>query len=358
MVESSARLDAARGGAVATRRPPGPIGRSLSPSPRHTGGVDAALKLGVDLGGTKIEAVVLRAGRDDPEVLARSRVPTEREAGYEHIVAATAQIVGDVAREAGLRSPPPIGVGMPGGVTFRRMDGLRFDVPLVKNSNTTCLNGRPFRRDLQRAVAARFPGEADGIAFANDANCFSLAEARYGAARGARVAFGVILGTGVGGGLVLRHGDDVRVWDGAQGIAGEWGHVVLDPASTRSCYCGRSGCVEQFLSGPAIEAAYAARAGLRRSVAAIASRADDDADARAVLDDTLSYFARAIATVINIVDPDAVVLGGGVSNLPILYERGPAAVARWVFNDELRTLLVKNALGDSAGVLGAALLRA
>ncbi len=318
--------------------------------------MDATLKLGVDLGGTKTEAVVLRAGGSEPEVLARSRVATEREGGYEHIVATTAQIIEDVMREAGLDALPPLGVGMPGGVTFRGSDGSRSDVPLVKNSNTTCLNGRPFRRDLASAVAARFPRATGGVAFANDANCFALAEARYGAARSARVAFGVILGTGVGGGLVLRHGEDVRAWDGAQGIAGEWGHVVLDPASTRDCYCGRRGCVEQYLSGPAIETAYAARTGSRRSVAEIGARAGADADARAILDETLADFGRALAIVINIVDPDVIVLGGGVSNLSIFYEQGPAAVARWVFNDELRTLLVKNALGDSAGVLGAALL--
>lgn len=317
--------------------------------------MDARLRLGVDLGGTKTEAVVLRAGPDEPEVLARSRVATERDAGYEHIVAKTAQIIGDVAREAGLASPPPIGVGMPGGVTFRGSDGARSDAALVKNSNTTCLNGRPFRRDLASAVASRFPS-ATGIAFANDANCFALAEARYGAARGARVAFGVILGTGVGGGIVLRHKNDTWAWDGAQGIAGEWGHVVLDVASTRSCYCGRRGCIEQYLSGPAIEDAYAARTGTKLSVSGIAERRASDADARAVLEETLGNFGRAIATVINVLDPDTVVLGGGVSNLAMFYDEGPAAIARWVFNDELRTLLAKNVLGDSAGVLGAALL--
>src|SRR5580704_10594723 len=179
---------------------------------RHTGGMDATLRLGVDLGGTKTEAVVLRMGNREPEVLARSRVATERDAGYEHIVATTARLIGDVAREAGLGALPKVGVGMPGGVTYRRSDGARSDAPLVKNSNTTCLNGRPFRRDLARAIAGLFPGapNAAGVAFANDANCFALAEARYGAARDARVAFGVILGTGVGGGLVLRNGDEVH----------------------------------------------------------------------------------------------------------------------------------------------------
>jgi len=314
-------------------------------------------RLGLDLGGTKIEAVVLRLGGQEPEVLARLRVETRREEGYEHVVETTAQLVADVARQAGLDALPPVGVGMPGNVTYRRPDGGRSDVPLVKNSNTTCLNGRPFRADLARALGARFPELAAGsLAFANDANCFALAEATYGAARAARVAFGVILGTGVGGGVVLRCGDSVRVWDGAQGIAGEWGHVTLDPSSDLPCYCGRHGCVEQLLSGPAIERAYARRSGVRRDAAEIAGRVGEDAHAAATMDGVVEAFGRAVATVIDILDPDVIVLGGGVSNLEVFYERGPAAVLRWVFNDELRTPIVKHALGDSAGVLGAALL--
>src|SRR5579864_3932753 len=147
--------------------------------------------------------------------------------GYDHIVEATCALAREVAHEAGLgpHALPPIGVGMPGSVTR---------AGLVKNSNTTCLNGRPFRGDLARALGRP-------VAFANDANCFALAEATWGAARGARVTFGVILGTGVGGGVVFRSGDELHVWDGAQGIAGEWGHVTLDPAADLPCYCGRSG---------------------------------------------------------------------------------------------------------------------
>lgn len=312
--------------------------------------MDPALRLGVDLGGTKIEAVVLRLERDAPAVLARLRVPTEREAGYDHVVAATAKLVGDVAAQAGLPSPPPVGVGMPGSVTLRRSDGTRSDVPLTKNSNTTCLNGRPFRDDLARAAGVP-------IAFANDANCFALAEATYGAARDARVAFGVILGTGVGGGVVFRERGEPRVWDGAQGIAGEWGHVSLDPDAGPPCYCGRRGCIEQYLSGPAIEGAYARRAGARLRLPDIAARAEQgDAGARALLDSVVDVFGRALAVVIDVLDPDTIVLGGGVSNLRILRERGAEAVARWIFNDEVRTRIVGNSLGDSAGVLGAALL--
>jgi len=312
--------------------------------------VDEALRLGVDLGGTKTEAVVVRLAAAEPEVLARVRLPTQREGGYDQVVRTAAQAIAEVAAEAGLAAPPPIGVGMPGSVTHRRVDGGRSAVALTKNSNTTCLNGRPFRADLARAVG-------QPIAFANDANCFALAEATYGAARAARVAFGVILGTGVGGGIVVRQEDGVRwAWDGAQGIAGEWGHVTLDPQAGPPCYCGRRGCVEQYLKGPAIEAAYAGRTGKARPLAEIARRAELDPDARATLDDLVDVFGRALATVLDILDPDIVVLGGGVSNLDLFYDRGSAAVARWIFNDEMKTRIVKNVLGDSAGVLGAALL--
>jgi fructokinase len=287
------------------------------------------LRLGVDLGGTKTEAVVVRLrGEETPEILARHRVPTPRdeEYAYEAVIASTAAIVKQVAADAGLSELPKIGCGMPGSVTASGT---------IKNSNTTCLNGRPFRSDLVARVG-------EPIVFANDANCFALAEATFGAARGAEVAFGVIMGTGVGGGLVLRG----RAWDGAQGIAGEWGHVVLEPASGPQCYCGKRGCVETFLSGPAIERAYAEKTGTKRALVDIGTL--DDA--------TLERFGRALATVIDIVDPDVIVLGGGVSNLSILYGKGIEAVARWVFNDELRTRIVKHEIGDSAGVLGAALL--
>jgi fructokinase len=309
--------------------------------------LDPALRLGVDLGGTKTEAVVLLVEDGAFQVVAKERVATERHAGYDHIVARTAEVVREVARLAGLDALPPIGVGMPGSVTRRSGEAL------VKNSNTTCLNGKPFRRDL--AAAVRAP-----IVFANDANCFALAEAVFGAAKEARFAFGVIMGTGVGGGIAYRGEDGAaRVWEGAQSIAGEWGHVVLDPAHGPACYCGKRGCVEQYLSGPAIERAFAARAGEALPLADIAARAEaGDAAAKATLASTTDTFGRAIATVIDVLDPDVVVLGGGVSNLAALYDDGIAAVRRWVFNDALETRIVRHALGDSAGVLGAALLPA
>lgn len=315
---------------------------------------DSGLRVGIDLGGTKIEGVVVRLGAAEVEILGRLRRPTERTLGYEHVLSATAEMIFAVTREAGLRTPPPIGIGMPGSVTRARRT--------VKNSNTTCLNGRPFREDLIARVG-------QPIEFANDANCFALAEARYGAGRGHALVFGVILGTGVGGGIVLcpdsepgapgGAGRHPRVWDGLQGIAGEWGHIALEPASGPPCYCGRAGCVETFLSGPALEADYARRTGAWRplsEIAAAAAASPPEEPARAVIAGACAVFGRAIATVINILDPDVIVLGGGVSHVDALYTEGVAAAARWVFSDELVTPIRKHKIGDSAGVIGAALL--
>jgi fructokinase len=319
--------------------------------------VTGALRIGVDLGGTKTEAVVVKLGGVDPEVVARRRIATARELGYQHIVEQTRALIGDVARDAGIADPSSsrelrIGVGMPGSVTTRRADGTRSDVPLVKNSNTTCLNGMPFHADLSRALGR------DDVAFANDANCFALAETVWGAARNARMAFGVIMGTGVGGGVVVRDADGAaRAWDGAQGIAGEWGHVVLEPAAGPPCYCGRRGCIETYLSGPAIEHEYAARSGTTKRLQAIAELAKEgEKVASTLLAERIDVFGRALSIVIDVLDPDVIVLGGGVSNLDVLYDEGRHAVASWVFNDELATKIVKHELGDSAGVLGAALL--
>jgi fructokinase len=307
------------------------------------------IHIGVDLGGTKIEAAVVDFSGSAFDVVVRERVATERELGYEHVVETTRALVERVAWSAGIDArKTPVGVGMPGSVTRRAGDGGRSDVPLVKNSNTTCLNGRPFRDDLARAIGAP-------VSFANDANCFALAEAEWGAGRDGRVVFGVILGTGVGGGLVFRdERGRARPWDGAQGIAGEWGHVPLRPEDGPQCYCGRRGCVETFLSGPAFEAAYASRTGRRTTLADLAQSSEPAA--RDVIAEGMELFGRALATVIDIVDPDVIVLGGGASHVDAFYTEGRAAVARWVFNDTLETAIVKHALGDSAGVLGAALL--
>lgn len=303
-----------------------------------------SLRIGVDLGGTKAEAVVVRllpAGQP-PAVLARLRRPTQRDRGYEALVELVAQLILDVAQQAGLSAAnlPPVGVGMPGGITR---------AGVVKNSNTTCLNGRMFRQDLR----ARLRHE---VVFANDANCFALAEAVFGAGRGHRLVFGVILGTGVGGGIVCTSPEGrSATWDGPQGIAGEWGHVSLDPQAGLSCYCGRRGCVETYLSGPALAARYVALGGAPQPLVELA-KTPDDPRFQDVMTEAAGYFGRALATVLNILDPDVVVLGGGVSKLPMFYEAGRREVQRWIFSDELTTPIVQHQIGDSAGVLGAALL--
>jgi fructokinase len=290
------------------------------------------MRLGVDLGGTKIEGVVLG---DDLTPLWRKRVPTESSRGYEHIL----ERLGALAAEMLAQAPgcTRIGVGTPGSLSRR-------DARL-KNSNTTCLNGRPLAADLERRLGME-------VVLENDANCFALAENLAGAGRGARVLFGVILGTGVGGGIVI----DGRVWTGPQHLAGEWGHHRIDPAGPE-CYCGGRGCVETLLSGPAVERRYEQASGQRQPLAAIVERARGrEPVARAVIDRLLEDFGRALANVIDILDPDVVVLGGGLSNIDELYGAGRDAVARHVFNDELTTPIRRNALGDSAGVIGAALL--
>lgn len=302
----------------------------------------AGLVIGVDLGGTKIEAVVARRGLDPPalEVLSRRRVPTERERGYDAVLGATADLIRAAAQESGVDlGQIPLGLGMPGGTT--RREGL------VKNSNTVCLNGRPFRKDLERALGRP-------MAFDNDANCFALAEATLGAAAAHRdgVVFGVIMGSGVGGGLVIRG----SVWEGTQGIAGEWGHHAVFAGSERACYCGQRGCLERYACGPAVEDDYAQRSGVRLRLAEIDQRRGSDPHADAAITSLLDAFGRGLANLINILDPSAIVLGGGVSNLDVLYDEGVRRVAALIFNDELLTPILRHALGDSAGVLGAALI--
>jgi fructokinase len=290
-------------------------------------------RIGVDLGGTKIEGVVL--DDVDGQVLARQRVPTESERGYEHIVAAVADLVARLA--AALPGCASVGVGTPGAISSRS--------GRMKNCNTTCLNGRDLPGDLARRLGLPLRVE-------NDANCFALAEARRGAGRDGRMVFGIIMGTGVGGGLVI----DGRLWPGPQHIAGEWGHHAIDPQGP-PCYCGQRGCVETLISGPAVERRYRELGGGGIRMDAIVSRARAGEElARRVFDGFLDRFGRAVANLVAILDPDVVVLGGGLSQIDELYDAGVAAVARYVFNDELRTPIHRHQLGDSAGVIGAALL--
>src|SRR5687768_4367315 len=230
-----------------------------------------------------------------------------------------------------------IGIGIPGAISPA--------TGLIKNANSTWLNGRPLDRDLSNAL-----GRA--VRLANDANCFALSEATDGAAAGAAVVFGVIIGTGTGGGLVVNG----RVVTGANAIAGEWGHNPLparkdDERPGPSCYCGRSGCIETFLSGPALARDYAAHGGDDVPAVDVAARADaGEPHALACLDRYEDRFARAVASVINVVDPDVIVLGGGLSNLRRLYDRVPALWAAHVFSDRVHTILLPARHGDSRGV--------
>jgi len=295
--------------------------------------IDLGLCIGIDLGGTKTEGIVMDARH---RIVARERRPTPQADGYTAIVENIVALVAALEDAAGARCP--VGIGTPGAVSSR--------TGWIKNSNTQCLNGRDLKGDLEARL--RRP-----LRIANDANCFALSEAIDGAGRGAAVVFGVILGTGVGGGIVV-HG---RALDGAQHIAGEWGHNPLEPDGP-PCYCGRRGCVETLLSGPGLARDYYAGGGDAGVVAAgiVARAAGGEALAEAAMQRYLERFGRALATVINILDPDVIVLGGGLSNIARLYTDGPAEIGRHVFNDELKTRLLPNVHGDSSGVRGAALL--
>lgn len=295
------------------------------------------LRLGVDLGGTKIEIIALAA---DGATLARRRIASPSQ-DYGKLVAAVVGLIRET--EAALGAQGTIGIGTPGAIS--RATGR------MKNCNTVCLNGQPLAADLERALARP-------VRIANDANCFALSEAIDGAAAGARVVFGAILGTGVGGGIVV----DGRVLDGPNGIAGEWGHNPLpaptaDDAPAPACYCGRAGCVETYLSGPGFAADHARRGGAERDTEAIVAGAlAGDASCRQSLDRYCERLARSLATVINIVDPDVIVLGGGLSNIDALYDEVPRRWGRHVFSDRVDTRLARHRHGDSSGVRGAALL--
>ncbi len=296
-----------------------------------------SLVWGIDLGGTKIEGVVCDSA-DLSRVVARHRIPTEADRGYEHSLQQIKALILSLAQTLGAPLPNRIGFGTPGT--------LDPDNQTLKNSNTQCFNGKPLKRDLEALLGAE-------TVLSNDANCFALAESVLGAARGARCVFGVILGTGVGGGIVI----DGQVWGGRQGNAGEWGHNVLIPNGD-PCYCGKAGCVERCISGPALEQFYQKKSGARRALAEIAerARAGEDSAATATLRFLCAEFGRAISVIINVLDPEVVVLGGGVSNIAELYSEGREAARPFVFNDRLDTRIVKNELGDSAGVFGAAML--
>jgi len=297
-------------------------------------------KWGIDLGGTKIEGVVLKS--NDPEdILCRIRVGTEQEGGYEHIVSQVALLISKMKAETGL-SPTKIGMGTPG--TTDPVTGL------LKNSNTTALNGMPLQKSLETAVRVPF-------IMSNDANCFAMAEAHLGAVTELdstpQVVIGLILGTGVGSGIVVNG----QVINGIHGIGGEWGHNTLIPDGD-TCYCGKKGCVEKVIAGPSLEKYYQSKSGVKKKLKDIVTdaRSGTDEHAKATIDRLLSYFGLAISSVINVLDPEVIVIGGGVGNIDELYDHGMEAALPYVFNPEIRTKLLKPKLGDSAGVFGAAML--
>ena len=296
-----------------------------------------SMRIGIDLGGTKIEGVAI-AG--DGKAMVRRRIPTPR-GDYDATLTAVNDFVKTIEREVGARGS--VGIGIPGAVSPATQ--------LIKNANSTWLIGRPLADDLSRLLERP-------VRLANDANCFALSEATDGAGAGADVVFGVILGTGTGAGIVV-HG---RLLIGANAIAGEWGHNPL-PAPTDDerpgprCYCGRSGCVETFLSGPALARDYDASGRTTCTAEEVVARASrGDARALEALARYETRLARALANVINILDPDVIVLGGGVSNVERLYESVPRLWTPHVFSDRVTTRLVRAKHGDSSGVRGAAWL--
>lgn len=295
------------------------------------------MRIGIDLGGTKIEIIALA---EDGSELLRRRVPTPQ-GDYRATLIVVAGLVEQVENE--LHTRGSVGVGTPGAESL--VDGR------IKNANSTCLIGQPLRRDLQALLQRE-------VRLANDANCFALSEAVDGAGQGAECVFGVILGTGVGGGLVI----DGKVRVGANAIAGEWGHIPLPAPQAEDlplppCYCGRLGCVETYLSGPGLAADHARGGHEALNAEQIVTRAAaGDTACEASLQRYEVRLARALATVINILDPEVIVLGGGLSNLERLYANVPRQWGPHIFSDTIATRLVRHRHGDSSGVRGAAWL--
>ncbi|MFB1080185.1 ROK family protein [Photobacterium damselae] len=293
---------------------------------------------GVDLGGTKIECAVI--DRNTEECVVRERIATEGQFGYEHVLNRIKELI-DLCKEKSGIIPARIGFGTPGTLDPK--------LGVMKNCNSTSLNGKPLDKDLERILGC-------DVVLANDANCFALAEAHFGAAKrlkpDAEVVFGIIMGTGVGSGIVVNG----KVINGCHGIGGEWGHNVIEP-NGRDCYCGKKGCLETVMSGKGLEAYYQQLTGQNLPLPEIVAKARlGDEDGIKTLSRMIETFGLAVSQIINTIDPDVIVVGGGVGNIDELYEQGPKAILAHLFNPELNTLIVKPDLGDSAGVFGAAAL--
>lgn len=295
---------------------------------------------GIDLGGTKIEGAILPS-LNDPTPIIRTRLDTEASKGYEHIIMQIEKLVAKMKEESGLQ-PQSIGFGTPGVLD----PGLQT----MKNCNSTALNGKPLKKDLEDVL--KFP-----VVLANDANCFALAETHWGVVKekypNAKVVFGIIMGSGVGGGIVF----DGKVWNGCHGIAGEWGHNYLDD-SGGACYCGKTGCVETIISGPSLQRFYAGITGNNISLKEIMNRyhQQNDEAAKQTVQRLCRFFGKAVSVVTNLLDPDVIVIGGGVGNIDAIYTEGIKSLREFIFNNSVDVPILKPSLGDSAGVFGAAAL--
>ncbi len=292
---------------------------------------------GIDLGGTKIEGVVLKS-REQPDTLFRKRIATEGDRGYDHVLKQIQTLIESMGVEVN-DQPQSIGFGTPG--TIDVSSGL------LRGSNSQHLNNKPLDKDLNRILGIP-------VVVENDANCFALAETQLGCVSTldpqANSVFGIIMGTGVGGGLVLNN----KLVTGKNRIAGEWGHTFLD-GSGGNCYCGKSGCVETIISGPALEKYYANISGTHQPLTIIEAMANaGDNHAQDTINRLITFFGKSVANVINIIDPDVIVVGGGVGNIADLYTRGTTEVTKNIFSPTMLTKIVKPKLGDSAGVYGAA----
>jgi fructokinase len=295
---------------------------------------------GIDLGGTKIEGVILES-INHPEPILRTRIDTEAGNGYYHIIEQIKKLVEEMKSRSGL-IPKTIGFGTPGV--------LDPFLQTMKNCNSTSLNGQPLKKDIEAIL--QIPA-----VLANDANCFALAETHWGVVKqktpGAKMVFGIIMGTGVGGGLVMNG----NVWTGCHGIGGEWGHIYLDD-SGGPCYCGKVGCVETIISGPALEKYYKGISGKNIRLKEIVSlyREGTDEHAKKTIDRLSHFFGKGVSVITNLLDPDVIVVGGGVGNIDAIYTDGVKYLQQYIFNNRLDVPILKPSLGDSAGVFGAAAL--
>jgi|TARA_B110000116_G_scaffold249381_1_gene243063 fructokinase len=287
-------------------------------------------KLGIDLGGTKIEAVVIN---DAFQVIERKRVATNRDEGYDAILKRIVDLANELMKIGNVNGS--VGICTPGAIDFK--------TGTLKNSNTVCLIDKPLKSDLESALALP-------ILMENDANCFALAESILGVAKDYKLVFGVVLGTGCGGGVVVNK----NIHRGANHISGEWGHHVLYP-NGRDCYCGNKGCTESYISGTALEKEWKALTGEFKCVTDIIDNKDYLKHPE-WKENFINNFGAALANVIDIVDPNAIVLGGGLSKIDLLYSEGKDAIAKAIFSKNFVTPILKNKLGDSAGVFGAAML--